>query len=53
MTDIRKIAEQIVETEGGFVDDPDDLGGASKYEVTLGTLKRLNRDLTGDGKITI
>ena len=53
MTDIRKIAEQIVETEGGFVDDPDDPGGATKYGVTLGTLKRLNRDLTGDGKITV
>ena len=39
MTDIRKIAEQIVETEGGFVDDPDDPGGATKYGVTLGTLK--------------
>ena len=39
MTDIRKIAEQIVETEGGFVDDPDDLGGATKNWGDFGHLK--------------
>lgn len=29
MTDIRKLAPFILKWEGGFVDDPDDLGGAT------------------------
>ena len=52
MQKIKAIAEQIVAREGGFVDDPDDPGGATKYGVTLGTLKRLGLDLTGDGKVS-
>lgn len=51
MTDIQDIAKEIVAREGGFVDDPDDPGGATKHGVTLGTLRRLGRDLNADGRI--
>lgn len=37
MTDIRKLAPFILKWEGGFVDDPDDLGGATNMGVTIGT----------------
>lgn len=49
----REIATEIVAREGGFVNDPDDPGGATKYGVTLATLRRLGRDLTGDGKVDV
>lgn len=52
MISVREIAEAIVAREGGYVNDPDDPGGATKYGVTIGTMRRLGMDLTGDGKIT-
>lgn len=51
MKTVRQIAQQIVAREGGFVDDPDDPGGATKYGVTIHTLRRLGLDLNGDGAI--
>ena len=51
MTDIEEMARQIVEREGGFVDHPDDPGGATKYGVTIHTMRRLGLDLDGDGDI--
>lgn len=51
MKSVTQIAAEIVAREGGYVDDPDDPGGATKHGVTLGTLKRLGRDLTGDGRV--
>lgn len=51
MQTARQIAEEIVRREGGFVNDPDDPGGATKHGVTLGTLRRLGLDLTEDGEI--
>ena len=52
MQDVRTIAREIVAREGGFVNDPDDPGGATKYGVTLATLRRLGLDLTGDGQVS-
>ncbi|SDE92966.1 holin-associated N-acetylmuramidase [Limimaricola pyoseonensis] len=52
MQSVREIAEAIVAREGGYVNDPDDPGGATKHGVTLGTLRRLGRDLDGDGRVT-
>lgn len=52
MSTVRHIAEQIVAREGGFVNDPDDPGGATNRGVTLQTMRRLGIDLTGDGAIT-
>ena len=51
MQDIRQTAMDIVAREGGFVDDPDDPGGATKHGVTLHTLRRLGLDLTQDGRV--
>ena len=52
MPDIRTIAAEIVAREGGYVNDPDDPGGATNFGVTIGTLRRLGRDLDGDGRVT-
>ena len=49
MPTVDQIADAIVAREGGFVNDPDDPGGATKHGVTLGTMKRLGIDLDGDG----
>jgi lysozyme family protein len=51
MPDVRQIAREIIAREGGFVDDPDDPGGATKHGVTLHTLRRLGLDLDGDADI--
>lgn len=53
MKSIDALADEIVGREGGFVNDPDDPGGATKFGVTLGTLKRLGLDLTGDGRTDV
>lgn len=52
MQTVRQIANEIVTREGGFVDDPDDPGGATKFGVTIHTLRRLGLDLTGDGQVS-
>lgn len=51
MQSVRQIAGEIVDREGGFVNDPDDPGGATNHGVTIGTLRRLGLDLTGDGAV--
>ncbi len=52
MQTVRRIAEAIVAREGGFVNDPDDPGGATNFGVTIHTMRRLGLDLTGDGRVT-
>lgn len=39
MKSVEQLAREIVAREGGFVSDPDDPGGATKYGVTIGTLR--------------
>ena len=51
MHSVESIAAEIVRREGGYVNDPDDPGGATKHGVTLGTLRGLGLDLTGDGQV--
>ncbi len=51
MQSVEDIAAAIVAREGGYVNDPDDPGGATKYGVTLATMRRLGLDLTGDGRV--
>ena len=53
MKTVREIAEEIVSREGGFVNDPDDPGGATNFGVTIHTLRRLGLDLDGDGEIGV
>lgn len=50
---VREIAEAIVAREGGFVNDPDDPGGATNFGVTIGTMRALGLDLNGDGGVDV
>lgn len=51
MHSVESIAAEIVRREGGYVNDPDDPGGATKHGVTIHTMRDLKLDLTGDGKV--
>ena len=53
MKTVQQIADEIIAREGGYVNDPSDPGGATKYGVTIGTLRRLGVDVDGDGKVSI
>jgi lysozyme family protein len=53
MPNVREIAEEIVAREGGFVNDPDDPGGATNHGVTIHTLRRLGIDVNRDTRIDI
>ena len=51
MQTVRQIAQQIVDREGGYVNDPDDPGGATNFGVTIHTMRRLGLDLDHDGDV--
>jgi lysozyme family protein len=51
MQSVRSIAEDIVAREGGYVNDPDDPGGATNFGVTIHTMRALGLDLDGDGDV--
>ncbi|AZV78135.1 peptidoglycan-binding protein [Parasedimentitalea marina] len=53
MPTVLQIAEDIVAREGGYVNDPDDPGGATNFGVTLATLQRLGLDVTRDGRVGV
>lgn len=50
---VQQIAKAIVAREGGFIDDKDDPGGATKYGVTIHTMRRLGLDLDRDGDVDV
>ncbi len=52
MQTVRQIADGIVVREGGYVNDPDDPGGATNFGVTIHTMRRLGLDLDRDGTVT-
>lgn len=52
MQTVTEIAQEIVAREGGYVNDPDDPGGATNFGVTIHTMRRLGLDLDGDGAVT-
>ncbi|MEH6644261.1 holin-associated N-acetylmuramidase [Sulfitobacter sp.] len=52
MSTVRQIAQEIVDREGGYVNDLDDPGGATNFGVTIHTMRRLGLDLDRDGSIT-
>lgn len=52
MQSVSEIAREIVAREGGYVNDPDDPGGATNYGVTIHTMRRLGLDLNGDGRVS-
>lgn len=51
--DVKDIARAIVGREGGYVNDPDDPGGATNFGVTIGTMQRLGLDLDQDGDVDV
>jgi len=51
MPSVREIAKEIVAREGGYVNDPDDPGGATNFGVTINTMRRLGLDLDRDGDV--
>jgi len=51
MHSVESIAVEIVNREGGYVNDPDDPGGATNHGVTIHTMRRLGLDLNGDGRV--
>lgn len=53
MLTVQKIAEEIVAREGGFVNDPDDPGGATNYGVTIHTMRSLGLDIDRDGDVDV
>jgi hypothetical protein len=53
MPNVREIAVEIVAREGGFVNDPDDPGGATNHGVTIHTLRRLGIDVNRDTRIDV
>lgn len=53
MKSVSEIAKAIVAREGGFVNDPDDPGGATKHGVTIHTMRNLGLDLDRDGDVDV
>jgi lysozyme family protein len=51
MRSVTDIADEIIAREGGYVNDPDDPGGATNFGVTIHTMRRLGLDLDGDGDV--
>ena len=51
MQTVTQIAQEILVREGGYVNDPADPGGSTKYGVTVHTMRRLGLDLTQDGHV--
>jgi len=51
MKDVNDIAREIIGREGGYVNDPDDPGGATNFGVTIHTMRRLGLDLDRDGDV--
>lgn len=53
MANVYKLALWILKWEGGFVNDPADLGGATNMGVTIGAWKSCGYDKDGDGDIDV
>ena len=53
MANVLLLIPFIFRWEGGFVNDPDDLGGATNMGVTISTWKAVGYDKDGDGDIGI
>lgn len=53
MANIDILSTFILSWEGGFVNDPDDKGGATNRGVTIATWRQVGYDKNGDGKIDV
>lgn len=52
MLSVDDLTDAIIAREGGFADDPADLGGATKYGITRATLERSRRAAGRTGAVT-
>lgn len=52
MPSVEELTDQIISREGGYVNDPDDPGGATKYGITLAALARWRRARGVAGTVT-
>lgn len=53
MAKLEPLAKFILSYEGGYVNDPHDLGGATNRGVTIATWKAQGYDKNGDGRIDV
>lgn len=53
MASVDKLLPFILKWEGGFVNDPADLGGATNKGVTIATWRKVGCDKDGDGDIDV
>lgn len=53
MANVDRLLPYILKWEGGFVNDPADLGGATNKGVTIATWRRIGYDKDGDGDIDV
>lgn len=53
MTDVMTLAPFILSFEGGFVNHPNDKGGATNKGVTIATWRKVGYDKDGDGDIDV
>lgn len=51
MADVKLYFPKVLKYAGGYVNDPTDKGGATKYDVTLETWRNMGHDKDGDGDI--
>lgn len=51
MIEYEEIIKEVLKSEGGYVNDPDDPGGMTNKGITLRTLRALKYDINGDGDI--
>ena len=53
MAVFEKFSGKLLKEEGGFVDNPNDKGGATKYGITIDTWKTYGYDKNKDGRIDV
>lgn len=53
MAQFNQYSGRLINLEKGFVDNPNDSGGATKYGITLATWQEYGYDKNGDGKIDV